>query len=537
MPRSRFWIFEFTVGLAFLVLGWFAAPADGADHARWRSAMSSITSSDLKRYVSVLADDAFEGRAAGSRGGHAAGIYLVRQLGKLGLSGAGEGGGYFQSFGSGYRNVLAWVAGSDPHLRHEVILVGAHYDHVGYGTPQNSYGPFGYIHNGADDNASGTAALLEVAEALARFEPRPRRSILLAWWDGEEEGLLGSEHWVRHPTVLASRVRMAVNLDMVGRLRHDHLEVSGTRTLAGLRHMVARENQGLDLKLDFTWEVADNSDHYSFFKRSIPFLMFHTGLHKDYHRPSDDVERINFPGMQRISRLLLGTIYELANQEHLGGFRVASRRETPAEQRRLLHLSRPLRRRFGVSWDPHERQDHGIRITRVVAGSAADQAGLHDGDRLVQFAGHAISSPETLRSLVLSAGSPVSVVIERAGTAVPLALRVTLSGKPVRLGIAWRMDDAEPGAVILTRVVPGSPADQAALKVGDRIYEVGGRAFAQSEEFAKLARESSSPVVLRVEREGHIREARLELSESRDTPASGKDQDHGGSPADSGGAF
>src|SRR5690606_3687721 len=120
------------------------------------------------------ADDTFEGREAGSRGGHAAAGYIVRQLQRYGVQGGGEDGGYFQNFGAGYRNILAVIPGSDPQLRRQAVVVGAHYDHVGYGTPQNSYGPTGYIHNGADDNASGVAGLLEVIEAFTLLPSAPR---------------------------------------------------------------------------------------------------------------------------------------------------------------------------------------------------------------------------------------------------------------------------------------------------------------------------------------------------------------------------
>ena len=502
--RVRIWRWA-TCVLGALVVAWMpAAVAAAAEHGLMRSAIVSVTSGDLQRHVAALADDTFEGREAGSRGGHAAGTYLARQLRALGLPGAGDDGGYFQPFGAGYRNVLAWVEGSDEQLKQEVILIGAHYDHVGYGTWQNSYGPTGYIHNGADDNASGTSALLEIAEAVAKYGPRPRRSLLLAWWDGEEKGLLGSEHWAEQPTVALRRVRLAVNLDMVGRLRNERLEVSGTRTAAGLRRLVAAQNRDIGLKLDFTWDVADNSDHYSFFKRSIPFLMFHTGLHKDYHRPSDDVERVNFQGMQRVSRLLLASVYAAANEPVLSGFRRAARREGQADRRRVERPLPPLPGRLGVAWDPHDDHTAGVRVVRVVPGSAAERAGLQTGDRIVRFDGRQIDSPHALRSAVLAAEEEVVVHIRRAAAQEPETLVVRLSGRPMRLGIAWRTDDAEPNAVILTRVVPDSPADQAGLRVGDRIYEINGRSVTSGRQFFRLATSTPGPLKLLVERQGRL---------------------------------
>src|SRR5207247_2064991 len=127
------------------------------------------TADELLDHVSFLADDVLEGRETGSRGGRAAGGYLAEQLRKTGLTPMGDSGSYFQAFGSGSRNLLGLVEGSDPDLKHDVIVIGAHYDHVGYGNRRNSYGPFGYIHNGADDNASGVSALLELADAFIRL--------------------------------------------------------------------------------------------------------------------------------------------------------------------------------------------------------------------------------------------------------------------------------------------------------------------------------------------------------------------------------
>ena len=141
------------------------------------AAHATIRAADAGRHVGVLADDAFEGREGGSRGGRAAATYIVEQLTKLGIQPAGDSGTYYQPFG-GMRNILAVIEGSDPELAQEVVAVGAHYDHVGYGNADNSYGPFGYVHNGADDNASGVAGLLELVEALGQLPERPRRSIL-----------------------------------------------------------------------------------------------------------------------------------------------------------------------------------------------------------------------------------------------------------------------------------------------------------------------------------------------------------------------
>jgi hypothetical protein len=295
---------------SFLLAGW---PGEAISSA----AADTITADDLRRHAAALADDTFEGRATGTRGGRAAAGYLQTQFKALGLKPAGEKGGYFQTFDGSSRNILGMIEGSDPDLRKEIILVSAHYDHVGYGNARNSFGPTGHIHNGADDNASGAATLVEVAEAVSKLEPKPRRSILFALWDAEETGLNGSKHWLSKPTVKLADVRVMINMDMVGRLRNNKLTVYGARTARGLRKFVSLPNREEPLAIDFSWEIRNDSDHHPFYSRGIPILMLHTGLHGDYHRPSDDVEKLNLDGMQRVAKLLFGLITAMADQPEL----------------------------------------------------------------------------------------------------------------------------------------------------------------------------------------------------------------------------
>ncbi len=213
------------VAWAAAVIATAGSVGAAAENNAVRAALNTITSAELGHHVDVLADDAFEGREAGSRGGRAAGGYLVQLLEENHIQPAGDDGGYYQSLDGGYRNVLGMIPGRDPQLQREFIVIGAHYDHVGFGTPRNSFGPTGSIHNGADDNASGTAGVLEVLQAFTMLPEAPRRSILFAFWDGEEKGLLGSKHWTSFPTVPLKQVVLVFNADMIGRLRNNRLEV------------------------------------------------------------------------------------------------------------------------------------------------------------------------------------------------------------------------------------------------------------------------------------------------------------------------
>jgi hypothetical protein len=476
-----------------------------ASAATLERAIDGVSSKQLREYVEVLANDMFEGREAGSRGGMAAGNYLSQQYRKFELAGAGDQNSYFQAFNGASRNLLGQWPGSDPKLREQVVLLGAHYDHVGYGTSSTSNGPLGYIHNGADDNASGDAALLEVAKAIVQLEPRPKRTIVFALWDGEEHGLLGSKHWVAHPTIALNRVVCSINIDMVGRLRDDRLTIYGTRTSTGLRKLVSSQNGPSNLLLDFDWEIKADSDHYTFIEHSIPALMFHTGLHSDYHRPSDDADKINVAGMQRITRLMVGVVAALANEPSVGGFRPSARAENIQYKRQLEQSLPPLPSRLGITWDDKMGGRPGVKVLAVTPDSPAASAGLQAGDYIVGLEGLPVESAADLIPPVLAASGPVKLSIERTGVQKPLEVLVTLRGLPYRLGIAWREDVAEPSSLLICRVVPGTAADLAGVRVGDRINQVAGRSFRDGNEFQKLVTESGETLELLVERDGRER--------------------------------
>jgi membrane-associated protease RseP (regulator of RpoE activity) len=475
---------------------WLVSARAADKSSSYLAALDSIKADELGEYVGHLADPAMEGREAGTRGGHAAGEYLVEQYAKLHLSPAGNDGGYFQPFVPNFRNLLVILRGSDPELRDQVILVGAHYDHIGYGG-RYSLGPTGYIHPGADDNASGTATVLELAKAFTILSPAPKRSILFVAWDAEEKGLLGSKHWVAHPTVPLDHLVAAVNLDMVGRLRDEHLTVMGSRTGYGWRRLTSLQNDESNLLLEFSWPMKPEADHYTFFDNGIPVLMLHTGMHGQYHRPTDTANLINTAGMAQLSRLLFGVVCNLADAAATPAYRAAARHETDADEKAADRL--------GIGWSEDAAVTGGVRVSAVAPDSPAQQAGLRVGDCIVQFAGRSILSDDDFFGAVCAADSPASVTFTRPGQEKPQEAVVALRGAALHWGIMWRVDDAEPGAVILTHVVPGSPAARAGLATGDRIYQVAGRDFADEAEFARLAKTVPLPLQLLVERDGRLR--------------------------------
>ena len=488
--RSIFRSFLPPIAALLFCCAWTVSVCAIEKNQAYRAALESIKTDELSRQVDQLADPAMEGREGGTRGGRAAADYLAEQYARLHLQGAGTDGGFFQPFAPNFRNILAILKGSDSELGDQVILVGAHYDHIGYGGRGLSRGPYGYIHPGADDNASGTAAVLELAEAfqtLSDLSGPPKRSIVFALWDAEEKGLLGSKYWAAHPTVPLDRVAAAINLDMIGRLRDEHLIVFGSRSGYGWRRLASLQNDDSSLRLDFLWNLKPSADHYPFFDRGIPVLMLHTGLHNQYHRPSDVAKLINGPGMTRVTRFLFALVHELADRPTAPPrFRAAARHETADTERAMLCQAAKPADRLGVVWIEDAAVAGGIRVSSVASDSPADRAGLRVDDRIVRVADREILCDDDFFGAVSAAENLTLLTVERSGEEEPLELAVELHGKPLRWGIVWRVDEAEPGAVILAHVIPGSPAALAGLGGGDRVYQVAGHDFADEAEFAQL---------------------------------------------------
>jgi hypothetical protein len=499
--------------LAFLAQAGLAGavrPIVAAERAEILAAINSITKEEARQLIDTLADDSFEGREAGSRGGRAAGNLLMKEFEKLGLTPAGDGQTYFQSVGGSARNLLGLVEGSDPALKDQVIVVGAHYDHVGYGRSTNSYGPVGYIHNGADDNASGVSGIVEIIGAMKLLPVPPRRSVLFALWDAEEQGLLGSQHWLAAPTLKGKQAVAAVNLDMIGRLRNSRVEVYGTRTAGNFRRIVSQANAEAGLAVEFSWLMKADSDHWPFFTRSIPTLMFHTGLHGDYHRPSDDPHTVNEEGVAAVSRVVFLTVLDLANREAVGRFRAVSRSEHSGTRAWLEHPAEPQAPRFGIPFEVKGSPPQ-IVLLGVTRGLPAEKAGLKRGDRLLALQGQPIEDERRLRLELLAAAGETTFSVQRDGEPQPIEVKVTPIGSPIRVGIIWRIDEAEPDAVLVTHVVYGSAAHLVGLAVRDRIYSVNQQRFASEDEFTRLITTLPGPLEFEVERQGRISTLKLDV--------------------------
>ena len=286
-------------------------------------------------------------------------------------------------------NVVALLAGSDPSLESEVIVVGAHFDHLGYGGMGSLAPGTRAIHNGADDNASGTSAVIEIAAALSA-DPRPARSVLFIAFAGEERGLLGSSFYVANPLRPLARTVAMINLDMVGRLEGGALTVNGTGTAAEWETLLAEANaaQPSPLPLNPLPDGYGPSDHAAFYGAGVPVLHFFSGTHADYHRPSDDVDRVDAQGLRRIIALTTDLVALLAGTE--AGLAATL---TPVEGAGGPH-GVPDQSVAPQGYGPYfgsipdmTPQEFGVRITGVREDSPARESGLRAGDVIIEFGG------------------------------------------------------------------------------------------------------------------------------------------------------
>lgn len=284
-------------------------------------------------------------------------------------------------------NVVAVIPGRDPKLRKEFIVLGAHLDHLGLGERHGMGGAEarGQVHPGADDNASGTAMVVELARELKR--DRPRRSILLMHFGGEEEGLLGSSYWVQHPTHPLESVKFMLNFDMVGRLDPvaPKLMMGGLGApKAALEAAKKLAPEGFSISADVGAAVG-GSDHMSFSQAKIPTFFFFTGVHGEYHRPTDTAARINFAGMAKLAAFGRSVALDLANTDTLPAF-------DPETAKVVMRgAGGPMRVAFGTLPD-YADNPKGFRINGVTRDSTAEAIGLQAGDIITGFGGRPVKS-------------------------------------------------------------------------------------------------------------------------------------------------
>lgn len=306
-------------------------------------------------------------------------------------------------------NVVGILPGTDPRLREQAIVIGAHYDHLGHGA-EGSLAPDenGTVHPGADDNASGTAALMALARGFAAAGGVPRTLVFVAF-AGEEMGLLGSAHYVTQPAAPLDRTVLMVNLDMVGHLRDEKLYVAGVDSGRGLRDVVTAAARGLPVAPQLRGDPWAPSDHSSFYGAGRPVLFFFTGAHPDYHRPGDTWDKINASGLATVTAVAARVVAAVAAEATPPQY---VKFEQPTGERRAGYG--PF---FGMVPEFGENEHPGVRVSGVRPGSPAEKSGLQAGDVIVRFAGMNVKTLEDFTFALRGrrAGDRVEVVIARDG--------------------------------------------------------------------------------------------------------------------------
>src|SRR3954467_2296459 len=384
--------------------------------------------------IKFLTDDRLQGRATGTPGADSAATYLARRFSEVGLQPAA--GGWFQSFNVGHdapsargkpgvvgKNVIGILPGRDPVLRNQTVILGAHYDHLGLGgfgslDPDST----GRVHNGADDNASGVAALIQVAARLA-VSP-PARTVVFIAFSGEELGLLGSDHYVKEPIYPLAGTLAMINLDMIGRLRNGRLIVYGARSAKEFPALLDSLNwyAGFDLKPQ--GDGYGPSDQSSFYSAKRPVLHLFTDLHEDYHRTTDDWQKVNLDGLKRVADFTLGLITALANRRAPLTF-VDVVPPTPPHASTSTVSGSGYGAYLGTVPDLTGSLG-GVRLVGVRAGSPAEKAGLRGDDIITRIGNMETPDLEAMTEALRSyrPGETVEIVVRR-GTAVT-TLRATL---------------------------------------------------------------------------------------------------------------
>jgi hypothetical protein len=319
------------------------------------------------------------------------------------------------------KNVVGVLEGAGP-LANQTLVIGAHYDHLGYGGAGSLARGAKAIHFGADDNGSGTTSVIELARRLATNPPANRRRLVCMTFSGEELGLLGSLHYADHPIFPLKDTVAMINLDMVGRLAPDpetqkgKLDIGGTGTAKSFDRMIEKLNTKYDFKLKKSAAGIGPSDHSSFFVKGVPVFFFFTGLHKEYHRPTDVVDLINFDGMKKIADMVEDLAREIWTDEARpefvkvgGSFQVGAIRDTGASGSRG-----PSIRFMPGNYDD---EAGGALVASVTKDGPADKAGIKDGDLIVEVAGTAVRNMTayTAEMRKQKAGQPVEFTIVRKG--------------------------------------------------------------------------------------------------------------------------
>jgi aminopeptidase YwaD len=387
----------------------------------------------IRRDIFYLASDALAGRLTGTAGNDSAAAYIARRYAALGLRPLSSG--YLQPFVARpatrgepspslpTQNVFAVLPGRDPASRGQYLVIGAHFDHLGAST-EGAMDPEakGAVRRGADDNASGTAAVLELARLLAASPTR--RSIIFANFSGEEEGLLGSAYFVEHSPVPIDSIDAMLNFDMVGRLRNDKLIVYGIATAKELPSLLDSANASVGLRITAQGDGFGASDQSSFYAKDIPVLHFFTDLHDDYHRASDIPEHINAAGEARVVGMAERVVRRIGDRPS----RLTFTRTVAAAPMGATREGSDVY--LGSIPDMAGGDTPGLKLTGVRAGSPGDVGGLKAGDVIVEFGGQPVKDLFEYSNALYAhkPGDDVAIVVLRSGQRLTLHVKLGRRG-------------------------------------------------------------------------------------------------------------
>lgn len=366
----------------------------------------------------TLASDEMEGRETGQEGERLASEYIEKRFRELGLSPKGENNTYFQYFRKKLKaHPHAEVTDADPEIvgrnvigfldngKATTVVIGAHYDHLGYGDSGSLNSGEKAIHNGADDNASGVTGLLYLAEALKKGKFKNNNYLFIAF-SGEEKGLLGSNFFINNPTIEKTSINYMINMDMIGRLSRDKkLLVGGTGTSPVFEPVLdAIKSTTLSVKKEQSG--SGSSDHMSFYLADIPVISFFTGQHQDYHKPTDDAHLINYSGMQEVTEYIYYTIAGLDKKGKLP----FTKTQDPTPSTRTFSVT------LGVMPD-YLYDGKGMRLDGVREGKPAQMAGLQKGDIIIKLGDTEIADIQGYMQVLssFSKGQTVIVTFTREG--------------------------------------------------------------------------------------------------------------------------
>lgn len=353
-----------------------------------------IEEKNIQKHIQYLADDKLQGRQTGSEGERLAMEYIQKEFKKLKLSPMGDGSSFEQAFpfkggthGTGAEGTAHNVVAFLDNKADKTIIIGAHFDHLGIGENGSSLdaNPKGKIHNGADDNASGVAGVLELARYFKNNKVKENSNFLFICFSGEELGLFGSKYFTEKPTLDLNTANYMINMDMIGRLNPTtkSLSVSGSGTSPVWETLFKNTTTSLNVKTDSAG--VGPSDHTSFYLKNIPVLHFFTGSHSDYHKPTDDWDKINYAGEKEVLELVITVIEKLDDQPKLAFL---------TTKNKSMSSARSFKVTMGVM--PSYTSDvAGLLVDGVTDGRPAQKAGILTGDVITQIGDFPIKDVQT----------------------------------------------------------------------------------------------------------------------------------------------